>query len=63
MRSGSSKRGLIVQLKETSLAQSSDKDSRECLDVYAAAYVFSDPFPIIFTLIHRIDDLTAHIKL
>lgn len=62
MRSGSNKWGLIV-VKEPLLREGTGNDSCECLDLYDAFYAFSDPLPIGFTLINRIDDRTAHFKL
>ena len=58
-----SKRGLIVQLKEPLLREGTGNDSCEFLDLYDAFYVFSDPLPIVCTLIYRIDDRTPHLKL
>ena len=62
MPSGSNKWGLIV-VKEPLLREGPGNDSCECLDLYDAFDALSDPLPIGFTLIHRIDDRTAHFKL
>jgi hypothetical protein len=62
VQSGSNKWGLIV-VEEPVLSEGTGNNSCKSLDVYDAFYVFSEPLPKIFTLIHRIDDLTAHFKL
>ena len=56
MRSGSNKWGLIV-VKEPLLREGTGNDSCECLDLYDAFYVFSDPLPIVCTLIYRIEKI------
>jgi hypothetical protein len=58
MRSGFNKWGLIV-VKEPLLREGTGNDSCKCLDLYNLFYVFSEPLPLVFTLIHRIDDSIA----